>query len=198
MRKRVFCLVITGGPCGGKTSSFPFLKKELERRGYKVLYVPEAASELTTVMGAEFKDIPTNEFQDLVVKHMLFQENEVYKLSEYYSQDVIILFDRSYMDNMAYMAYNDFLSLMSNNNLAHQEIMNRFDAVFHLITAALGAEKYYHLEGSRHETPAEARELDIKTMEAWLHHPKHILIDNSTDFDGKLKRLLNKILEVVK
>ena len=39
-------IVLTGGPCGGKSSALPFLKEELEKCGWRVLTVGETATDL--------------------------------------------------------------------------------------------------------------------------------------------------------
>ncbi len=71
--------------------------------------------------------------------------------------------------------------------------LQRYNAVFHLVTAAEGAERFYTLENNdaRTETPAEARRLDHLSRAAWLGHPKHFVIDNRTDFEGKMERLIS-------
>lgn len=190
-------LVLTGGPCGGKTSAVSFLKQNLESLEYKVIFTPEAATEIIR-SGVQFNDCTVLEFQTLVTKRILYYEKEALKIASLYPEkNVIILSDRGFCDNKEYMSDKDYKTLLSSFGLTEEEVLCRYDAVFHLITAAIGAEKFYKLEGARHETPEEARELDIKTLQAWLHHPKHIVIDNSTDFNEKLNRLLNKILEIV-
>lgn len=190
-------LVLTGGPCGGKTSAIPFLEKKLTALGYKVLILPEAATEINR-SGVQFNDCTVLEFQTLVTKRMLYYEQEALEMASLYPEkNIILLSDRGFRDNKEYMSDKDYQILLSSFGLTDEEVLCRYDAVFHLITAALGAEKFYKLEGARHETPEEARELDVKTLQAWLHHPKHIIIDNSTNFDEKMNRLLNKILEIV-
>lgn len=189
-------LVLTGGPCGGKTSAIPFLEEKLTALGYKVIILPEAASELVN-SGIKFNDLPVNDFQDLVMKRIIYYEEQAKKFADFYQQDVIILEDRGLLDNKAYMPYDDFIKVLAKNGYTEKEAKDSYDAVFHLVTAALGAEEFYKLDGTRHETPEEARELDLKNLQAWLHHPKHTIIDNSTNFDEKMNRLLNKILEIV-
>lgn len=51
---------------------------------------------------------------------------------------------------------------------------SRYIAIFHLVTAAEGAEKFYTLEnnGIRIESIEEAREVDRRTCRAWIGHPK--------------------------
>ena len=39
-------IVITGGPCAGKTTAIEFIKKALTEKGYLVLCIPETATEL--------------------------------------------------------------------------------------------------------------------------------------------------------
>ena len=41
-------IVITGGPCAGKTTGMGKIQKEFAKLGYKVLFVPETATELIT------------------------------------------------------------------------------------------------------------------------------------------------------
>jgi len=47
------------------------------------------------------------------------------------------------------------------------------------------------------ETPEEARRLDLRLQEAWIGHPKLIVIDNSTDFEGKLQRLVARLSALI-
>ncbi len=42
-----------------------------------------------------------------------------------------------------------------------------------------------------------ARKLDQITRAAWLGHPKLVVLDNSTDFEGKLQRLVNATAKLV-
>lgn len=69
----------------------------------------------------------------------------------------------------------------------------RYHQVIHLITAADGAEEYYNTEDNpcRTEGVELARELDKKTAEAWIGHPYIDVIDNSTDFEAKMIRMIN-------
>lgn len=49
----------------------------------------------------------------------------------------------------------------------------RYDAVIHLVSAAIGAEKYYTTENNaaRTETIEEAQALDFRVLNAWVGHP---------------------------
>ena len=68
--------------------------------------------------------------------------------------------------------------------------------VLHLVTAADGAESFYTLENNaaRSESKEEAIELDRRTLNAWINHTNLHIIDNSTNFDDKINRIINTIL----
>ena len=81
----------------------------------------------------------------------------------------------------------------------------RYDQVVHLVSAANGAEEHYTrlsrlgeksftiLFRSNNKTRTEDIELaktnDRLVGEAWVGHPYYELIDNSTDFETKMRRL---------
>ena len=39
-------IVITGGPCAGKTTALSWIQNSFTKKGYRVLFVPETATEL--------------------------------------------------------------------------------------------------------------------------------------------------------
>lgn len=61
--------------------------------------------------------------------------------------------------------------------------------MFHLVTAARGAEKFYTLENNaaRSEPIEVARVLDDRVLRAWLGHPKLHVFDNSVGFSEKIQ-----------
>jgi len=75
----------------------------------------------------------------------------------------------------------------------------RYNAVYHLVTAAEGAEQFYTLENNavRTETPELARELDNMTRTAWVGHPNLKIFDNSTSFEEKLQRVVEETAKLV-
>jgi CYTH domain-containing protein len=83
-------------------------------------------------------------------------------------------------------------------------LMERYDAVLHLVSAADGAEQYYTTatNATRYEQANEeglriARELDKKVIRAWTGHPHLRVINNHDDFENKLNRVLKEISKVV-
>lgn len=93
------------------------------------------------------------------------------------------------------MSQEQFDNIIKSLHTNEIELRDNYGAVFHLVTAAKGAEKYYTTENNsaRTETPEQAAILDDKTIDAWTGHPHFRIIDNSTDFDTKIKRLIKEI-----
>ena len=56
-------IVITGGPCAGKTTGMARIQKEFAKRGYTVLFVPETATELITGGVAPWTLVTNEEYQ---------------------------------------------------------------------------------------------------------------------------------------
>jgi hypothetical protein len=60
--------------------------------------------------------------------------------------------------------------------------------------------RYYSLDNNlaRHETAKEAAELDLKTKNAWMGHPRHFIIDNQNkSFEEKMEQLVGLVAESV-
>lgn len=197
--KKVFNFVLTGGPCGGKSTAINKIYQDLSERGYKVLIVPETATELINSR-ITVNLVGNVRFQELLFYKQLKKE-EMYRVvaSEIKNDKVVIIYDRGLVDNKAYMTQNVYEGILKKFNTNESEIKARYDAVFHLVTAADGKEDFYTTKNNnaRTETLEEARNLDKRCIEAWLGHDKLKIIDNSTDFDEKISRLLNEIHFVI-
>lgn len=46
--QKIVKLVLTGGPCAGKTTAMSWIQSNFEKQGYKVMFIPETATELIT------------------------------------------------------------------------------------------------------------------------------------------------------
>jgi hypothetical protein len=65
------------------------------------------------------------------------------------------------------MSEEEYRRLLEEFGLTKSTIMDRYDAVFHLVTAAKGAEEYYNLDNeARTETVEQAAALDDKIINA--------------------------------
>ena len=71
---------------------------------------------------------------------------------------VLIVCDRGMLDNKAYMTEEEFKRALKELGINEVEIRDNYDAVFHLVTAAKGADKFYNLDNAaRTETKEEAK-----------------------------------------
>ena len=189
-------IVITGGPCAGKSTGMIRVQEAFEKLGYKVIVISETATELILGGISPITCPTTQDFQYTNLKLQLFREKIYVEAAESINAEkTLLLCDRGALDNKAYMTEKDFSALL--DRLGYDEVTLRdgYDAVFHLLTAAKGAEDAYDTQNNkaRTESAAEAIEKDDRLISAWTGHPHFRVIDNSTDFDGKLHRLIAEI-----
>ena len=189
-------IVITGGPCAGKTTGMSWIQNAFTERGYTVLFVPETATELISGGVAPWTCSSNSEYQKCQMK--LQQEKE--KVFEYAartmdSEKILIVCDRGALDNKAYMTEAEFAIALNYLGANEVELRDNYDAVFHLVTAAKGAQKFYTTanNAARTETVEEAAALDDKLIAAWTGHPHLRIIDNSVGFEEKMKHLIAEI-----
>lgn len=191
-------IVVTGGPCAGKTTAMQKIVEEFTERGYKVFVVSETATELILGGAKPFGKDPIEivEFQRYVLNLQLAKERLFETIANNCDQDTIILCDRGVMDNRAYISNQTFKELLKEQNLNEMELMSSYDLVIHLVTAADGAEENYTLanNSARTETVEQARELDKKTLDSWTGHEKlEIITNDNKTFDEKIHDAISVI-----
>ena len=189
-------IVITGGPCAGKTTAMSWIQSYYTKLGYRVLFVPETATELITGGVAPWTCGSNAEYQMCQMRLQLEKEKIFLQAAATMPADkVLIVCDRGALDNKAYMSGLDFARVLSALGYSEVELRDGYDAVFHLVTAAKGAEAFYTTanNSARTETVEQAAALDDKLIAAWTGHPHLRIIDNTCDFDDKLKYLLAEI-----
>ena len=196
MSKEIIKIVITGGPCAGKSTAMSRIQSYFSEIGYTVLFVPETATELITNGVAPWTCGSNMDYQMCQIKLQLEKEKIFEQAAQGMSSEkVLIICDRGILDNKAYMDNAEFAQVIDSLNSNEVELRDNYDAVFHLVTAAKGAEEFYTTanNSARTETPEQAAELDDKLIAAWTGHPHFRVIDNETDFDGKMKNLIAEI-----
>ena len=159
---RVF--VLTGGPCGGKTSALAHLSARIpEISDYRVVHVPE----LSTLFHTAGSHYPAQGSPDdqlnwdyEKLKAQLALEDAFRHVAEKNSTPTILLCDRGAFDSKVFVSDEDWTNLYSALGYDEASLLERYDAVVHLVTTAIGAEEHY--EGAsgnaaRRETLEEAR-----------------------------------------
>lgn len=194
-------IALTGGPCGGKTTSIQDIETEFTEKGYRVIVVPEAATILINMGIKPFGDFAIDiiDFQRYVIKLQLELESLAESYARKNDSKAIILCDRGIPDDRAYVTEEEYQMLLKEFEKKDLEVMEDYNLVLHLRTAALGKEEFYTLDNNkaRTETIEEAREKDQKTLEAWLGHENLRIIGNDTDFEEKKAKVIKEVYEEI-
>ena len=189
-------IVVTGGPCAGKTTAMGWIKEAFTDHDYTVLFVPETATELITGGVAPWTCGTNALYQECQVELQLTKEKLFVQAARTMpGRKILIVCDRGVMDNRAYMNEEEFRRVLGYIGSTEEELLAGYDAVFHLDTAARGIQNAYTLanNGARIETPAQAVALDDRTRAAWDQHPYRRIISSGEDFVGKMQRLIHEI-----
>lgn len=199
-------IVLTGGPCAGKTTALVKITEYFSGFGYKVFNVPEVPTIYST---AGWNYLTPNrdlyyQGERAILETQLALEDQFMRLAEVCARPVLIVCDRGTMDISAYIKPEEWEEITAMAGTNSNELRERYDAVLHLVSAADGAEQYYTTatNATRYEKANEeglqlARELDKKVIRAWMGHPHLRVINNHDNFDNKLNRVLNEISKVV-
>ena len=189
-------IVLTGGPCAGKTTALSWISNYFSKRGYTVLFVPETATELISNGVAPWTCETNYDYQKYQMKLQKIKEQIFDEAARTMKNNkILIVCDRGILDNKAYMNEAEFKNILREFKTSEVKERDSYDAVFHLVSAAKGKENVYTLANNtaRTESVEEARKLDDKIISAWTGHPHFRIIDNSTEFEEKLERLLKEI-----
>ena len=201
----IYKIVLTGGPCAGKTTVLKGIKKELELDGYHVITIPETA---TYLISNGMPPLPSEEhsikFQQLVLNAQLTKEEiaityckdtlETYEEFFKGKKGIIILCDRGIMDNRAYLTQDNYDKMMYNNNLNELELLYSYDLAINLVSLATTNKELYALDGIRYETPEMAALRDEITSSAWLLHPNAHMIKPTNNIEDKIDLVKGIIL----
>ena len=195
-KKEITKIVLTGGPCAGKTTGMSWIQNAFAKLGYRVLFVPETATELITGGVAPWTCGSNLEYQKFQIRLQMEKEKIFLEAAQTMPEEkILIVCDRGKMDNRAYMSDVEFQAALNALGLDPVQMRDEYDGVFHLETAAKGAEEFYTLSNNaaRTETPEKARALDDRLIAAWTGHPHLRVVGNETDFEDKMKRLVAEI-----
>lgn len=192
----VIKIVLTGGPCGGKTTALNFLKDELEKLNIKVFILEEIASGLLS-NGITPQKLGVYEFHKQLFETQLKEENSLEeKAKAYNGEKAVILFDRGLLDSKAYVTDAEFKKYISISNKNEDVLRNSYDAVFHLKSVACTDENTYikNCNSVRKEDVKLAKELDEKLLSIWTGTSHLRVIPNNSDFNKRLDNLLKEVL----
>ena len=189
--------MLTGGPGGGKSTAVPFVKKRLEARGFTVLHVDEAATELIRAGVTRESCGSQLAFQIKVIEKQLALEKEAQAAAKTAKKPAVILCDRGILDGRGYLDEAEFLSALGHHGFDRASASVRYDAVFFLRSPAVDRPEFYTTANNdaRSETPEESAAIDRNTLLGWSGCGYFRETDNTTDFEQKKERLVKQILE---
>lgn len=204
--KEIKRIVLTGGPCAGKTTALVKVIEYFTNLGYKVFTIPEVPT-MFTQAGMDYLTQNHDFFYEgekATLEIQLALEDKFMRMAETCTEPCVIVCDRGVMDISAYMRPEMWTDITSRLGTNSEELRNRYDAVLHLVSAADGAEQFYttsnnaqRLEQADEAGLRVARELDKKVIRAWTGHPHLRVINNNVDFERKLNRVIKEIAKVL-
>lgn len=194
-------IVLTGGPCAGKTTILSRIEQDLCEKGYKVFVVRESATELISGgITPHENGVGMFNFQKLILMYQ-YQKEEIYNraIMDTKDENIVIIYDRGILDNKAYISDSEFdmildgLSVEVGKKIDEMDILTRYDMVIHLVTSA--GNKGYSLESNkaRYENENEAIALDGRTLSSWIMHNNLQVVDSSENFEDKVNKVLSLI-----
>ena len=128
--KKVWKIVLTGGPCGGKTTATTRLSAFFESLGWKVYRVPETANVLLSG-GVNFETMTEDakeKFQENLLKTMMQIEQSFFDLAESSRKNCLIICDRGAMDASAFLTRNQWMTILERIDVEEDEIRDdRYD-----------------------------------------------------------------------
>lgn len=204
-RQRERCIptiVLTGGPCAGKSALIANLPPLIEARlGWHVITVPETVAWMGSngMRREDFQDIIT--FQSVQTAIQASHEDDAMEAAMAMGGgNVLVLMDRAILDAAAYLTDDGYRRVLAANGMTDEQVMRRYDVVIFLHSVACGHERLYHARGNamRLERDAsDAARADVRTLRAYAAHPHVIEIADTETIGEKTERAMEAVATVL-
>jgi CYTH domain-containing protein/predicted ATPase len=182
-------IVLTGGPCSGKTKAIRKLKEYYEKKDYTVFVCPESA---TVALQQGISRDNMAEFEIEIAKIQNANEDDIdnnIKLTD--NDKIIVFYDRGITDCFSYLNNNEKLEFERKINDNIYNSWSRYDAVLFLETTALSdnyANNTYRIENNNEAVSCHNSLLDV-----WIGHPHLRYFKNEDSFDIKFNKMISEI-----
>ena len=158
--KRPFKIVLTGGPCSGKTTFVQTLPSDFT--------VPEIATQVL----ADGYRYGTGEVQLEIFRRQLIEEKKL-------TEPGIVLLDRGTLDGAAYHGgIEKWCKLVGTQEVFELE---RYNMIIHLETAAYTSTYNKSNNPYRTENPETAKKIDRKIWKVWGNHILHMRVKGTLE-----------------
>lgn len=194
--KKVTIIALTGGPCGGKSTALKMIREYFKAEGYAVLTIEETATSMIACGVSPWTCVSPAHFQKCLFGIQLARENEFLDAASLMpAEKILIVCDRSLLDGKGYLTEEEFGNILRIYGLTEKDILSRYDAVFHMTSAAKGPGHDYTTADNpaRFEDASDAAARDDRTKSFWTDHPYFRVIPHSERFEGKAEKLLEEI-----
>ena len=184
-------IVLTGGPCAGKTTLAQVIARIFEN---DVVVVPEAASML---FSGGFLRWPEIEARKATQRAVFRTQRELEAAYAAHFPSKILILDRGTVDGASYWPSGSADFFKGLDTTLAQEL-NRYDRVIYLESAS---EKDYlanqKKNPNRIESWEEAAQLDQENKKLWNQHSRISLIRNERSFGVKIAEVLEIISQEI-
>eukprot|EP00933_Yihiella_yeosuensis_P043132 TRINITY_DN37876_c0_g1_i2.p1 TRINITY_DN37876_c0_g1~~TRINITY_DN37876_c0_g1_i2.p1 ORF type:complete len:487 (+),score=72.78 TRINITY_DN37876_c0_g1_i2:108-1463(+) len=197
-RQSQISIVLTGGPCSGKSSVLALIRDRLSKRGFQVVTVPEYATHFfANSDGFQGEWVATDkekELQRVLLRYQIMQEDLFKDYAALNSKPSVLLLDRGCLDQKVFVSSEDvWTSALTSCAVTEKELLDRYDMVMHLATCAKVGE-YEWGPGSnnpgRYHTPEEAAKLDKTCEEAYRNHKQLRMVPHCPKFEDKVEQVM--------
>ncbi len=203
---KVTKIVLTGGPCAGKTTALARIKRHFTAKGLQVMTVPEVPT-MVTESGWNYLSDNRDFYREgerVIIETQIALEDCVMRMARTLTNDCLVICDRGALDVKAYEENEIWEELFQDCQLTEDQLLANYDAVVHLVSAAKGAEMFYQTanNSNRYEQADEngrklARQFDDLIAKAWSKHPHVRTILAEESFEDKMYKMLGVISELI-
>ena len=181
----------TGGPLGGKSSS-QRSTDELQNLGDCMWRRRWRRCSSTAAARAPTPPTPTRSSASRSQPGAATAARGLFQRCASERRAAPIIYDRGVLD----VAYSprELWGELARQAPQEQRPIDYYRAIVHMVTAADGAASDAAFDDARGGSRAEALRLDAAIHEVQRSHPNYLRVDNSSDFDGKLRRATEAIL----
>jgi predicted ATPase len=195
-------IVLTGGPCAGKSALIAKLPPLIETRlGWHAITIPETVAWMggNGMRREDFPDVTT--FQSMQTRIQASHEDDAMQAARSMGNgNVLILMDRAIPDAAAYLPDNGYRRVLAANGLTKGQVMGRYDVVIFLHSVACRHGQLYRAQGNsmRIERNAiDAERADERTLMAYATHPHVREIADTETIDAKMEQVMEAVADVL-